>query len=81
MRLSGLAGRVAVVTGAASGIGRAIVHRLAREEVRLGERDADAVLDFVRHTSLDGLQFFLCGDHLGRELLLGLGNGVELPAQ
>ena len=39
MRLSGLAGRVAVVTGAASGIGRAIVHRLAREEVRLAAVD------------------------------------------
>jgi NAD(P)-dependent dehydrogenase (short-subunit alcohol dehydrogenase family) len=39
MRLTGLAGRVAVVTGAASGIGRAIVHRLAREEVRLAAVD------------------------------------------
>ena len=39
MRLTGLAGRVAVVTGAASGIGRAIVHRLAREQVRLAVVD------------------------------------------
>lgn len=39
MRLSGLEGRVAVVTGAASGIGRAVVQRLAREGVRLAVVD------------------------------------------
>jgi 2,3-dihydro-2,3-dihydroxybenzoate dehydrogenase len=39
MRLTGLAGKVAVVTGAASGIGQAIVHRLAREEVRVAMVD------------------------------------------
>src|SRR5262245_24411877 len=35
MYLSGLAGQVAVVTGAASGIGQAIVRRLAAEHARL----------------------------------------------
>src|SRR5262245_26983940 len=35
MRLTGLEGRVAVVTGAASGIGQAVVRRLAAERVRL----------------------------------------------
>ena len=39
MRLTGLEGRVAVVTGAASGIGQAIVRRLARERVRLAVVD------------------------------------------
>jgi 3-oxoacyl-[acyl-carrier protein] reductase len=39
MGLSGLGGRVAVVTGAASGIGRAIAHRFAREGVRLAVVD------------------------------------------
>ena len=39
MRLTGLAGRVAVVTGAASGIGQAVVRRLARERVRLAVVD------------------------------------------
>ena len=39
MHLSGLVGRVAVVTGAASGIGRAVVQRLAREQVRLAVVD------------------------------------------
>ncbi len=39
MALTGLEGRVAVVTGAASGIGRAIVHRLAGEGVRLAVVD------------------------------------------
>ena len=39
MQLTGLAGRVAVVTGAASGIGRAVVHRLAEEHVRLAVVD------------------------------------------
>ena len=39
MHLSGLAGRVAVVTGAASGIGQAVVRRLAQERVRLAVVD------------------------------------------
>ncbi len=39
MRLHGLEGRVTVLTGAASGIGRAVVHRLAREGVRLAVAD------------------------------------------
>jgi 3-oxoacyl-[acyl-carrier protein] reductase len=39
VRLTGLAGRVAVVTGAASGIGQAIVRRLAREQVRVAMVD------------------------------------------
>ena len=39
MHLSGLDGRVAVVTGAASGIGQAIVRRLAREGVRVAMAD------------------------------------------
>jgi 3-oxoacyl-[acyl-carrier protein] reductase len=39
MDLTGLEGRVAVVSGAASGIGRAIVHRLAGEGVRLAVVD------------------------------------------
>jgi 3-oxoacyl-[acyl-carrier protein] reductase len=52
MRLTGLTGRVAVVTGAASGIGQAIVRRLVEEGVRL------AVVDVYE----DGL------DRLSREL-------------
>ena len=39
MRLSGLEGRVAVVTGAASGIGQAIERRLAQERVRVAVVD------------------------------------------
>ena len=39
MRLSGLDGRVAVVTGAASGIGQAVVRRLAREGVSVAAAD------------------------------------------
>jgi 3-oxoacyl-[acyl-carrier protein] reductase len=39
MQLSGLAGHVAVVTGAASGIGQAVVRRLAREQVRVAAVD------------------------------------------
>jgi 3-oxoacyl-[acyl-carrier protein] reductase len=39
MRLTGLEGRVAVVTGAASGIGQAVVRRLARERVRVAVVD------------------------------------------
>ena len=39
MHLSGLVGRVGVVTGAASGIGRAVAQRLAREQVRLAVVD------------------------------------------
>ena len=39
MHLTGLEGRVAVVTGAASGIGQAVVRRLAREGVRLAAVD------------------------------------------
>ena len=39
MHLTGLEGRVAVVTGAASGIGQAVVRRLARERVRLAVVD------------------------------------------
>src|SRR5262249_18946314 len=39
MHLSGLAGRVAVVTGAASGIGQAVVRRLVRERVRVAVVD------------------------------------------
>jgi NAD(P)-dependent dehydrogenase (short-subunit alcohol dehydrogenase family) len=39
MQLSGLDGRVAVVTGAASGIGQAVVRRLAREGVRVAMAD------------------------------------------
>ncbi|MHB1422617.1 MAG: SDR family NAD(P)-dependent oxidoreductase [Gemmataceae bacterium] len=37
-----LRGKVAVVTGAASGMGRALCHELAREGVRLGLLDRDA---------------------------------------
>jgi len=39
MHLSGLEGRVAVVTGAASGIGQAVVRRLAQERVRVAVVD------------------------------------------
>jgi 3-oxoacyl-[acyl-carrier protein] reductase len=39
MQLSGLDGRVAIVTGAASGIGQAVVRRLAREGVRVAVAD------------------------------------------
>jgi NAD(P)-dependent dehydrogenase (short-subunit alcohol dehydrogenase family) len=39
MRLTGLEGRVAVVTGAASGIGQAVARRLAQERVRLAVVD------------------------------------------
>jgi 3-oxoacyl-[acyl-carrier protein] reductase len=54
MLLSGLEGRVAVVTGAASGIGRAVVHRLAREGVRLAAVDVyEAGLERIR-SELDG---------------------------
>ena len=36
-----LRGKIAVVTGAASGMGRALCHELAREEVQLGLMDRD----------------------------------------
>jgi 3-oxoacyl-[acyl-carrier protein] reductase len=39
MRLTGLEGRVAVVTGAASGIGQAVVRRLTEERVRVAAVD------------------------------------------
>jgi len=39
MQLSGLEGRVALVTGAASGIGQAVVRRLVRERVRVAAVD------------------------------------------
>ena len=54
MQLDGLDGRVAVVTGAASGIGGAITRRLAREGVRL------AVVD-VHEAGLGALAAALAG--------------------
>jgi len=51
VQLSGLEGRVAVVTGAASGIGQAVVRRLVRERVRV------AAVDIYE----DGLEQ-LCGE-------------------
>ena len=47
MNLQGLAGRFAIVTGAAAGIGRAIAERLAAHEVRLLLADVSAEVEAV----------------------------------
>jgi NAD(P)-dependent dehydrogenase (short-subunit alcohol dehydrogenase family) len=52
-----LAGKIAVVTGGAQGIGRAIVEKLAREGARVTflDRDADGGASTARALSADGL--------------------------
>ena len=62
MQLSGLAEQVAVVTGAASGIGQAVVRRLAKEHVRLAVVDIyEAGLIRLCH-EVDGAPVSFVGD-------------------
>ncbi|MFQ5699155.1 MAG: SDR family NAD(P)-dependent oxidoreductase [Myxococcota bacterium] len=51
-----LEGRVAVITGGASGIGRAVARRLAREAMRLvlADRDPDGLAEAKRELDKDG---------------------------
>ena len=54
---SGLAGRVAVVTGGGSGIGASVARRLAEEEchVVVVDLNADAALEVAAHLPCPGL--------------------------
>jgi NAD(P)-dependent dehydrogenase (short-subunit alcohol dehydrogenase family) len=63
---NGLAGKVALVTGAGSGIGEATVQRLSAEGARVVvvDRDADRALGVA--SSLDGLAVTCKRDRVGR---------------
>ena len=78
-----LAGRVAVVTGGASGIGKAIAARLAEEgaEVVIGDRDpVDVAVDVTDEAAVRNLMDEACLRHGGVDLVINnAGLSISKP--